>query len=285
MTKPATAPIPCAYQQDYEFLRQAAVGADSHDARERAKQCVGFIERIAQLEQQLEGCAIVARDYKAGVDFLKEAGYGEQWKKVAVCRQSLDAEIEQIEALRAEHEQWRTLINQHLSTAREERDEAKSKFAQLEQRNAELEASETALLEDGKKLIEWIQHTVPDWTPEVEKYMRRMEKHIQAAESRRKREEGGRTVSEIQTGDVVMHRPTGERWVVACVENGRLSWCGWPEGMVPVGECELKEKASDEERYKLLRELASMNGDDHRKRYAERVLSAPPSQPHIRIRR
>lgn len=51
---------------------------------------------IASLRQQLKGCAIVAQDYQRGVEFLKEAGYGEEWKKVAVCRQSLDGALEQL---------------------------------------------------------------------------------------------------------------------------------------------------------------------------------------------
>jgi hypothetical protein len=76
----------------------------------------------------------------------------------------------------------------------------------------------------------------------------------------------------IQTGDVVFHRPSGERWVTAFVEGRYLSWCGWPEGMAHLEDCELVEKATPESRDKLLRQMADMNSDDSRRRYARRVL-------------
>lgn len=80
-------------------------------------------------------------------------------------------------------------------------------------------------------------------------------------------------MAEIGTGDTVLHKPTGEIWVVACVEGKHLSWCGWPEGTALVADCELKEKASDEYREALLKNLASMKGNDHRQRYAARLLA------------
>jgi uncharacterized protein involved in tolerance to divalent cations len=76
----------------------------------------------------------------------------------------------------------------------------------------------------------------------------------------------------FDTADVVRHGPTGEEWVVACVDSERLSWCGWPEGMAEVKDCTLVKKATSEERMKLLEEMADMSGYDHRKRYAQRVL-------------
>lgn len=76
----------------------------------------------------------------------------------------------------------------------------------------------------------------------------------------------------IKTGDTVMHKPTGEEWLVAGVDNGQLMWCGWPEGSVPVEDCELVKSTSDEDSIEWLRILAAMTGPDMRKRYAIRML-------------
>lgn len=77
----------------------------------------------------------------------------------------------------------------------------------------------------------------------------------------------------IDTGDVVRHKPTGEKWTVACVRGDRLSWCGWPEGQAELNDCALVEKATPEARDKLLREMAAKAGDDHRGRYARHRLT------------
>jgi hypothetical protein len=80
----------------------------------------------------------------------------------------------------------------------------------------------------------------------------------------------------IDTGDTVMHIPTGETWLVACVQGNDLSWCGWPEGYAKVKDCRLIRKAPPEERLALLERLADMQGHDHRQRYACHVLKAQP---------
>ena len=72
----------------------------------------------------------------------------------------------------------------------------------------------------------------------------------------------------IDTGDSVLHGPTGETWVVAYVQGDRLAWCGWPEGEARLEDCKLVTAASDEYREKLLREMSEMSTDDARKRYA-----------------
>jgi hypothetical protein len=77
---------------------------------------------------------------------------------------------------------------------------------------------------------------------------------------------------DIDTADIVKHRPTGEEWIVAGVKDGRLMWCGWPPGTADVTDCELVEKATPEQRDKLLHEIAAMHGDDQRKRFAMRQL-------------
>jgi hypothetical protein len=76
----------------------------------------------------------------------------------------------------------------------------------------------------------------------------------------------------IDTGDTVFHRPTGETWLVAYVEDGKLAWCGWPEGYADLADCELKQKASEEARSKLLLQMSAIQRTDARARYARRRL-------------
>jgi len=73
----------------------------------------------------------------------------------------------------------------------------------------------------------------------------------------------------IDTADVVFHKPSGERWVVAFVRGEYLAWCGWPQGEAKLFDCELVKKATSEARDKLLTEMANMNDQsDPRCRYA-----------------
>lgn len=78
---------------------------------------------------------------------------------------------------------------------------------------------------------------------------------------------------QIDTGDIVRHGPTGEEWVVALVDGSRLSWCGWPEGYADLADCALVRKATPQQRLQLLREMAQVDGLDHRARYARRRLA------------
>ncbi len=78
----------------------------------------------------------------------------------------------------------------------------------------------------------------------------------------------------IDTGDHVLHQPTGETWLVAYVEGDRLAWCGWPPGLAALSDCTLVMKAGTGERDALLCEMAEMNdGSDARCRYARRRLA------------
>lgn len=80
----------------------------------------------------------------------------------------------------------------------------------------------------------------------------------------------------IDTGDTVLHRPTGGTWLVAFVEGTRLAWCGWPFGYAKINDCELVQKTSEAERDALLRKLATMSDtSDPRRRYARRRLGLP----------
>lgn len=76
----------------------------------------------------------------------------------------------------------------------------------------------------------------------------------------------------IQTADTVFHKPTGEEWLVAFEKDGRLYWCGWPEGCADTDDCELLMKGTDRQRMALLGEMARMPGNDARKRYALKEL-------------
>ena len=78
----------------------------------------------------------------------------------------------------------------------------------------------------------------------------------------------------IDTGDVVTHGPTGEDWVIAYVRDGRVAWCGWPEGEASLEHCTLKEQCDDSYRMKLLQDLATIDSDDARRRYAKHRLAA-----------
>lgn len=77
---------------------------------------------------------------------------------------------------------------------------------------------------------------------------------------------------EIDTGDIVRHEPTGEKWVVAYVRGDRLAWCGWPEGEAALSDCILITKATPEGRDKLLSGMAE-NTDGARGRYARNRLA------------
>ena len=72
----------------------------------------------------------------------------------------------------------------------------------------------------------------------------------------------------IDTADIVRHGPTGEDWTVAFVQDGKLAWCGWPEGFADLADCTLVKAATDDERKSLLEDMARIDGNDSRGRYA-----------------
>ena len=70
----------------------------------------------------------------------------------------------------------------------------------------------------------------------------------------------------IDVADWVHHGPSGEDWIVAAVdqEQGSLYWCGWPfGGSAELADCTLKQKATQEERNKLLIDLANHIGYEY----------------------
>lgn len=80
----------------------------------------------------------------------------------------------------------------------------------------------------------------------------------------------------IDTGDAVLHIPSGETWLVAYCDNGYVCCCGWPCSLAKVEDCQLKRKATPEKRMELLHKLAAMSGyealHDPRRLYALRTL-------------
>lgn len=76
----------------------------------------------------------------------------------------------------------------------------------------------------------------------------------------------------IDTGDTVLHGPTGEQWLVAYVRDDRLAWVGWPEGEAQLADCTLLTKATPEERRRLLHEMAASKSG-RRSRYAAYTLA------------
>ena len=78
----------------------------------------------------------------------------------------------------------------------------------------------------------------------------------------------------MRTGDTVRHKPTDERWIVACVNEDELVPCGWPLSYAKTSDCELVNAATDEVRADLLHRLAAMNDQsDPRCRYATHVIA------------
>ena len=78
----------------------------------------------------------------------------------------------------------------------------------------------------------------------------------------------------IDVGDHVLHQPTGEEWIVAGVDGGHLYWCGYPfGGNADLSDCTLIEKADEEYRNDLLRELAKHSSDITPARLAKVRLS------------
>lgn len=68
------------------------------------------------------------------------------------------------------------------------------------------------------------------------------------------------SAEQIDTGDHVLHGPTGETWVVAYVRGDQLAWFGWPDGEAALSDCTLVKKASADERLCWLKDMAASGG-------------------------
>lgn len=54
----------------------------------------------------------------------------------------------------------------------------------------------------------------------------------------------------IRCGDTVLHKPSGETWVVAYAEDGRLSPSGWPACLAEIEDCEVVRRCTNEKHVK-----------------------------------
>lgn len=82
----------------------------------------------------------------------------------------------------------------------------------------------------------------------------------------------------MKAGDVVFHRPSGERWMLAYCDGDRLSACGWPESIAQAADCDLVTSCSPEKHREMLETWASkqtLDGQgDHRVGVCDRQLKA-----------
>lgn len=79
-------------------------------------------------------------------------------------------------------------------------------------------------------------------------------------------------MTDIDTGDTVRHRPTGEEWIVARVKGDKLAWIGWPPGWADLSDCTLVEKATPKYKLITLRDIANSRGH-HCKEWAASRLA------------
>ncbi len=75
----------------------------------------------------------------------------------------------------------------------------------------------------------------------------------------------------IDTGDCVYHIPSNENWIVACVIDNDLYWCGYPfGGSAKLSDCVLIEKATEESKNKLIQNI--LNSSDSEGSYIRNQL-------------
>jgi len=83
----------------------------------------------------------------------------------------------------------------------------------------------------------------------------------------------------IRCGDIVFHRPTRERWLVAWAHGHELAPAGWPGCIARVKDCQVVRHCTDEEHEKEVRAWLSSKTDDSRATrvkvlYGRAILSA-----------
>ena len=72
-------------------------------------------------------------------------------------------------------------------------------------------------------------------------------------------------MEKIEIADIIFHKPSGEEWVVAKVNEQYLWPAGWPCCRAKLKDCELRKKASEGERNLLLNALHKLPIDDERR--------------------
>ena len=87
----------------------------------------------------------------------------------------------------------------------------------------------------------------------------------------------------IRCGDVVFHRPTRERWLVAWAHGHELAPAGWPSCVARIKDCQVVRHCTDEEHEKEVRAWLSSRSDDPRvtkvKSLYGRAVSSAASDP------
>lgn len=76
----------------------------------------------------------------------------------------------------------------------------------------------------------------------------------------------------MRTGDTVKHIPSGETWIVAWAGERELMPCGWPCSYADLKDCILLKSCTDEQYWKIVREVASIGGGDPRGSRCQRIL-------------
>lgn len=68
-------------------------------------------------------------------------------------------------------------------------------------------------------------------------------------------------------GDHVLHKPSGETWVVAYADPviDRIAWAGWPNGTAKLSDCEITKRCTDAEHREEVEAWRKSSGDDGRK--------------------
>jgi hypothetical protein len=61
----------------------------------------------------------------------------------------------------------------------------------------------------------------------------------------------------MRAGDTVKHGPSGETWVLAWAERGKVSACGWPASIADESDCTLAEASTDEQHRDMLEKWAN----------------------------
>lgn len=72
--------------------------------------------------------------------------------------------------------------------------------------------------------------------------------------------------SHIRSGDTVLHKSSGETWLVACCDGRELIACGWPMTFAKPSDCELLTACTDEKHREMLESWAAKSsyGTDDR---------------------
>ncbi|HYE57249.1 MAG TPA: hypothetical protein VD948_02040 [Rhodothermales bacterium] len=78
-------------------------------------------------------------------------------------------------------------------------------------------------------------------------------------------------------GDTVLHRPSGERWVVAYAdpETDTLSWAGRPNGRAKLSDCELVRRWTDARHREWVEQFMASRERDHRHGMVAHLYASP----------